>query len=42
VDAIGARVEMVDAARQAAFVDAWDPGGAAMPVLPVPAPVPPE
>ncbi|MFE3456057.1 VOC family protein [Nocardiopsis aegyptia] len=38
VEGIGARVEMVDASRQEAFLRAWDPGGAAMPVLPAPGP----
>ncbi|MGI5473189.1 VOC family protein [Streptomyces sp. CA-132043] len=32
VDSIGARIEFVDAGRQAAFLDAWHPGGKAMPV----------
>ncbi|MFJ9415029.1 VOC family protein [Streptomyces sp. NPDC101227] len=31
MDSIGARVELVDLARQPAFLEAWNPGGAAMP-----------
>ncbi|MFG2212921.1 VOC family protein [Streptomyces sp. NPDC048638] len=31
MDSIGARIELVDTGRQAAFLDAWHPGGEPMP-----------
>ncbi|WP_275463813.1 VOC family protein [Streptomyces noursei] len=39
VDSIGARVELVDLARQPAFLAAWNPAGAPMPPV---EPAPPE
>lgn len=33
LDSIGAHVELVDADRQPAFIDAWNPGGAPMPAI---------
>ncbi|MEU6994204.1 VOC family protein [Streptomyces sp. NPDC046465] len=33
MDSIGARVELVDVSRQAAFLDAWHPVGEPMPVI---------
>ncbi|MET7362296.1 VOC family protein [Streptomyces sp. NPDC005562] len=33
VDSIGARIELVDVGRQAAFLDRWHPGGDPMPAV---------
>lgn len=33
MDSVGARVELVDASRQAAFLGRWQPGGEPMPVI---------
>lgn len=38
LDSIGARIELVDAAGQAAFLDAWNPGGPPMSPLARPEP----
>lgn len=33
MDSIGARIELVDVARQAGFLEKWQPGGESMPVV---------
>jgi hypothetical protein len=33
MDSIGARIELVDVARQASFLNGWHPGGKPMPVI---------